>query len=304
MHNGPPLARDMSIVVLTYNRCDELRQTLDRLKAAVPDVPLVVVDNASTDSTAACVAQRFPDVKLVRAPSNLGAAGRNLGLQAAATKYVAFCDDDVCWRAGALHRAQDILERYDNVAALNARVLVGPSAATDSTCSLMAASPLDGEPDVGPALTGFMAGACVVRSSAFQQVGGYWSGLFIGGEESLLALDLMERGWRILYAPELAVWHNPSPLRDSVGRERLLARNALVVAWMRLSWRDAARHTWHVLANQPGWHRRQKILQNALHHYWLSGARRQPVSGHVTDMLRQVRLAQRQQNEFNRPPYP
>jgi GT2 family glycosyltransferase len=88
-----------------------------------------------------------------------------------------------------------------------------------------------------------MAGACVIRTRAFYEVGGYWPPFFIGGEEALMALDLVERGWRIIYANDVITRHFPSLLRDSRGRERLLIRNAIWVAWMRRPFRAAWRET-------------------------------------------------------------
>jgi len=286
----------ISVVVLTYNRRREVLRTVGRLQTAAPGVPLVVVDNAGTDGTGDALRRRFPRVRVVRAPVNLGAAGRNLGIEAAGTRYVAFCDDDVCWLPGALARAADVLDRHLDVAVLSARVLVGPAAAPDPACAPMAASPLAGEPDVGPALIGFMAGACVIRATAFRQAGGYWPPLFIGGEEALLALDLMERGWRILYAPALAAQHWPSTRRDTPQRRRLLARNALLLAWMRLPWNAALVDALGTLAALPGWAPRWAALRDALRHGLAAGARRHVMGTDVRCMLAAVRRSKRRRS--------
>ncbi|MCJ9708223.1 glycosyltransferase, partial [Bordetella hinzii] len=279
----------ISVVVLTYNRRAELLATLGRLAQAAPGVPVLVVDNASGDDSAGAVRRGFPGVQVVQAPANLGAAGRNLGGGAAGTDYVAFCDDDVCWLPGSLERACEMLDRHPDVAVLSARVLVGLSAVPDPACAPMAASPLPGEAEIGPALVGFMAGACVMRAAAFRRVGGYWPPLFIGGEEALLALDLLQDGWRILYAPALAVQHRPSVHRDAPARRRLLARNALLVAWMRLPWRQALAEGWHVLGGLPDWPARWQALREAAGHAARAGARRRPVDARVCGLLAQVR---------------
>ncbi|WP_368643240.1 glycosyltransferase family 2 protein [Castellaniella ginsengisoli] len=292
----------LSLVVLTHNRCEEVLRTLRFLQASAPGVPLIVVDNASTDDTVRRIRRQFPRVHLVCACANLGAAGRNLGVRAASTEYVAFCDDDVCWLPDALPRAQALLDRHPDVAVLSARVLVGPSAALDAACALMAASPLAGEPDVGPALTGFLAGACVFRSVAFRQAGGYWPALFLGGEESLLALELLERDWRILYAPDIVARHWPSKRRDASERRRLLARNALLVAWMRLPWKAALQEAWASLIGLPGWRARWTAIEDALRHERATGARRRPVSARVAGQRSKVRRAQRCSARLSRPP--
>lgn len=69
-------APQVSIVLLTYNRAAELERTLGRLLALPDGGPIIVVDNASQDDTAAIVTRRFPQVTLVRCACNLGAAGR------------------------------------------------------------------------------------------------------------------------------------------------------------------------------------------------------------------------------------
>ncbi|MBU9365992.1 glycosyltransferase family 2 protein [Burkholderia multivorans] len=273
----------VSIVVLTYNRRDELLRTLGRLRRHYPRHPVIVVDNASADGTAAAVQQAFPDVRLLRAPANEGAAGRNRGCMAAATPYVAFCDDDTCWEAGALQRAQQLFDAWPELAVASAQVRVGDEGRPDPACEQMAGSPLPGLPGVGPGLVGFMAGACVVRREAFLQVGGYWPPLFIGGEEELLALDLLRAGWRIVYAPGLATRHWPSTLRDAPRRRGLLARNALWIAWMRLPAGMAWRRTRRALAEGGA-----ALLAQALPGLPRALAHRRPLPGSVLAQLRQV----------------
>ncbi len=230
-----------TIVVLTHNRRMQVLSTLDCLYRLPGRWPIVVVDNGSSDGTAAAIAARFPSVMLIRAKRNLGAAARNFGVAYAQTPYVAFCDDDTQWEPGALERAVHLLDNSPSVAVVSACVQVGATRRPDPACLSMAQSPLAREHLPGPQLLGFMAGACVMRTSAFYDVGGYWPPFFIGGEEALMALDLVERGWRIVYADDVITRHFPSLCRDSRLRERLLIRNAIWVAWMRRPLRAA----WH-----------------------------------------------------------
>lgn len=289
----PPLSRAdharLSVVVLTYNRADQVLDTLARL-AALPDrIEIVVVDNASDDDTAARIAARFPFVQLIVAPGNLGASGRNLGVERVTTEYVAFCDDDTWWSPGALSRAVEILDAAPGVAVLNARVVVGEQGARDETCERMRESPLirDGLP--GPALIGYMAGACVFRTDVFRQVGGYEPRLFIGGEETLVSLDVLAAGHDIVYMDELVLHHHPSPLRDSAQRRRLLARNAAWVAWMRLPLSEASRATRDALRTL----RKERSLRRDLPAFiagigWALG-RRRVIDAHVRQLRRRVR---------------
>ncbi|MFN6992971.1 MAG: glycosyltransferase family 2 protein [Aquincola tertiaricarbonis] len=224
----------ISIVVLTYNRADELMGVLHSLQALPERPEIIVVDNASTDGTAERVRAEHPQVRLVREPTNRGAAGRNSGVAQVRTPYVAFCDDDTWWAPGALARAADLLDAHPRVAALNARVIVEPEGRTDPTCDVMAHSPLDARGLPGPALVGFMAGAVVMRTTAFLEAGGYEPRFFLGAEEALLAFDLQARGWALCYRHDMVTHHHPSPARDLHRRRASLIRNRLWLAWLRL----------------------------------------------------------------------
>lgn len=232
-----------TIVVLSYNRRVQLLSTLESLQKLPGQWPIIVVDNGSTDETAAAVAQRFPSVMLIRSQRNLGAAARNIGVAYAHTPYVAFSDDDTQWDPGSLERAVEMLDMAPDVGVLSACIHVGPTRQLDPGCLTMEHSPLARDSLPGPQLLGFMAGACVMRTRAFFEVGGYWPPLFIGGEESLMALDMVEQGWRIIYAADVVTRHFPSKIRDSSLRERLIIRNAIWVAWMRRPARAAYRET-------------------------------------------------------------
>lgn len=254
----------ITVVVLTYNRHRELHRCLEQLTALPEHPAIVVVDNGSTDGTAACVSRGFPQVELLRAPSNLGAAGRNLGVRRVRTPYVAFSDDDTWWAPGSLLAAADLLDAHPRIAVLNARILVGPEAREDPACGIMAQSPLGHVEGVGPALGGFMAGACAMRTRAYLRAGGYWTAFFIGGEESLLAMDILDAGHQIVYAPRLCVHHWPSAERDTGLRRRLLVRNAIWTAWLRLPLLLALRRTGCCLRRLPDKRQRWGALADAL----------------------------------------
>jgi GT2 family glycosyltransferase len=275
----------VSAVVLTHNRADEVLRTVAALSALPEQPPLIVVDNGSTDGTAARLRAEFPAVTVIRLDRNAGAAARNIGAAATATPYIAFCDDDTAWAPGSLAQAGDLLDAHPAIALLTARVLVGAEGCEDPACRLMAESELPSDGLPGRAVLGFLAGACVFRRQAFAEAGGYEPRLFIGGEEALLALDLLARGWRLVYCAALTVHHFPSAKRDSRLRRRLLARNALWVAWLRRPPAGAALETGRVLSSAL---RDPAVLEGAVHA--LSGIawvlrRRRPVPPHVAALL-------------------
>lgn len=225
----PVAGPDVTVVVATRNRWADLAGSLPRHEA-----PVLVVDNGSTDGTPELVRRHFPGVRVIELGENRGAPARNVGVQAAATPYVAFADDDSWWAPGSLARAARVLDAHPRLAVLAGRVLVGPNERLDPACVEMAHSPLDRDDDLpGPSVLGFLACGAVVRRSAYLESGGFDDVVFFMGEEERLALDLAARGWGLSYVPEVVAHHHPSLARNRRDREIRSARNRLLTAVLR-----------------------------------------------------------------------
>jgi glycosyltransferase involved in cell wall biosynthesis len=273
MQSRPPALPRISVVVLTHDRAGQLVGTLARLASLPEQPPVIVADNASHDDTVRLVDMLFPQVRVIQCGADLGAAGRNRAVACVRTDYVAFCDDDSWWEPGSLALAVKLLDGAPQVAVLNARVVTGESGALDPRCRLMAASPLAAAGCPGPALATYIAGACVFRTAVFRAVGGYERRFGTGGEEMLVALDVLDAGHAIAYCGELTVRRAASDTASATATDRprrrrsdqrlahadacsgedalqrrVLARNAAWVAWMRLPWRDVARSMCGALA--------------------------------------------------------
>jgi GT2 family glycosyltransferase len=238
----------VTTVVITHNRREQLLETLPRHEGKV-----IVVDNASDDGTVDVTRAGFPRVTVVGLRENTGALGRTIGARLATTPYVAFADDDSWWSPGALAQAADILDRFDSIALLAARVVVEPDRGDDPFNQVLAASPLSANPhEPGTPVLGFMACASVVRRSSFLDIGGFHPLLGTGGEEELLAWDLAARRWGIRYVPGLVAHHEPRPgPARGAARVSHLRRNAILTAIMRRPWHHVARHVADGIAAGP-----------------------------------------------------
>jgi GT2 family glycosyltransferase len=239
------------LVVLAFNQREQIVRKLRYLYDSLPGVPIIFVDNGSTDASADVVEQHLPGIHVMRAPINLGAGGRNVGVYACTTPYVAFCDDDVWWEAGTLAHAE-ALDRRPGIGALNPRLLVGQHEYTNPACDVMACSPL-GESAGSLPLQLNLVGASVLRVEAFKSAGGYDDRFFVDADDhTLLCLDLVSKGWQVVYADTITARQLP-PAQDgadsSIWR---LARNAIWTAWMRLPLSSAWRETMHQLSR--AWH--------------------------------------------------
>lgn len=233
----------LGVVIATRDRRESLAHTLERLRALPEQPRILVADNASGDGTPEMVLRSFPGVELLRLPVNRGALARNDGVRALRTEYVAFSDDDSWWEPGALRTAVDILAARPATGLLAAGITVGDEERPDPLNSVLAASPLgDGSAPGSRRVLGFLGCAAVVRRHAYLDVGGYHPLLFFGAEETLLAYDLAAAGWEVIHCPQVVARHSPADA-PRPGRQALVRRNELLIAWLRRPLPVALRRT-------------------------------------------------------------
>ena len=275
------------MVVVTRDRCQQVLSSLDRLSRLPDSPPVIVVDNGSSDGTADAVRQSFPAVEVVALPENRGAPARTVGVERAATPYVAFSDDDSWWAPGSLDRAADAFDANPRLGLVAAHVLVGPGERVDPVCGAMAASPIPAGDDLpGPPVLGFLACGSVVRRRAYLEVGGFDEVIFFLGEETLLAVDLARAGWELAYVEDVVAHHHPAPGPPSARRRRLQARNALLTTWMCRPVGVALRTTAETVASARQDRNLRHALVDAARAFPSALARRRAVHPEVERRLR------------------
>ena len=85
----------LSIITVNYNGLKDTCELMESLPLNDESLEVIMVDNASKEDEASVIAQRFPQVKVIRSKQNLGfAGGNNLGIQAAHGKYLFFINND------------------------------------------------------------------------------------------------------------------------------------------------------------------------------------------------------------------
>ncbi|MSP89901.1 MAG: glycosyltransferase family 2 protein [Alphaproteobacteria bacterium] len=188
----------LAAIIPTHNGRAFIARALD--SALAQDAPadeIVVVDDASTDGTADLVAERYPTVRLVRLPRNVGSgAARNAGVAASTGELIAFLDHDDAWHPGylAAQRAlfagapKAILGRtgltvIDDRRGIQSTIGVTPVADRDETIRKL----LCGQ---NPIVT---LSVVAVRRPAFEQVGGFDPNLRVLNDRDLY-LKLIRSG--------------------------------------------------------------------------------------------------------------
>lgn len=103
----------VSVVIPCYNASPFLRETLDSVLAQTyPAAEVLVIDDGSTDDSAAIAESYGPPVRVIRQENQGESVARNRGIDEAAGDWVAFLDADDLWHREKL--AQQIAVATDD----------------------------------------------------------------------------------------------------------------------------------------------------------------------------------------------
>jgi len=112
MELPPSEARELAVIIPTYNRAGSIARTIDSvLAAALPKVEIVVVDDGSTDETSSVLARyKRERITIIRLPHREGGNhARNIGAAASNAPLLAFLDSDDAFEAS---RPARLIEFY------------------------------------------------------------------------------------------------------------------------------------------------------------------------------------------------
>ena len=114
MPMSPPL---VSVLIPAFNAAAYLEDCLASVWLQVGEFELdvIVIDDGSTDATAAIVG-RHAAARLLQQTQHGPAAARNAGITVARGDFIAFLDADDLWPAGSLKARMDVLLNHRDAA--------------------------------------------------------------------------------------------------------------------------------------------------------------------------------------------
>lgn len=96
---------DVSVITVTWNSEKLIAEQVRSVKEAckISTFEQIIVDNASTDASTALITKQFPEVKLIKADTNLGfSAANNLAAAKSVGDYLLFLNPDTRLNPGSL----------------------------------------------------------------------------------------------------------------------------------------------------------------------------------------------------------
>ena len=194
----------VSIVVVTYNRMEDTRRVMARLrKHADPRVEVIVIDNASTDGCAEMIEKEFPDMKLVRCKKNYGIPSYNRGFDVARGEIIVVINNDSYPAADTIGRIIDFFGKNKNVGILQGRIM--------NIISRDLFYPPRQELRTRKLLCDFVVAGAAIRKEVLSTVGHFPASTFLFGAEHDLCLRALSAGYEIEYCDDILFYHLHRP---------------------------------------------------------------------------------------------
>ncbi|XHX79356.1 MAG: glycosyltransferase family 2 protein [Stenomitos frigidus ULC029] len=218
-----------SIILVNYNGAEVVLDCLRSLLQFLHPVPheVIVVDNASTDGSATLISENFPTVQLLKQVENRGfGAGNNVGAKQAKGEFLFFLNTDTLLTSNVLPPLVRLMKERPEVGIIGTKLLN-----VDGSLQLSIASEISiaGEyktlKQLKQASTAkhretierkfaqvqtvdiVIGAAFFMRKSLFEALGGFDETFFMYFEESDLCQRSRDRGWQVLYTPDVAIIH-------------------------------------------------------------------------------------------------
>jgi GT2 family glycosyltransferase len=256
---------EITAILVNYNAGAELARALRSIADEMVgrSWEALVVDNASSDGSAASVSEFAPMVRLVQNTANVGfSRGVNQGLAASTAPLVLIMNPDCRLVAGAVATLRRVLDARPDCAIVGPRVL-NPDGSVQGSAR--------GDPDMLTGLFGrtallgrlvpflpvakrnvvteeairsgeesvivdWLSGACMLaRRTALEQVGGFDERYFLYWEDADLCRRLRARGHHARYVPAATAIHR-------VGQSSRTARTFAIRAFHRSAYLYYATH--------------------------------------------------------------
>jgi len=117
---------DLSIIIVSYNYPDELRNTLFSIFDNPPDLnyEVFVVDNASKGDNVKVIEEEFPQVRLIRNRQNIGfARANNQAIKLSKAEFILMLNPDIEVLDGSLNQLVDFMRRNPRASAAGGKLL-------------------------------------------------------------------------------------------------------------------------------------------------------------------------------------
>lgn len=220
-----PSADAITVVLVTYNS----RRVLPEVLGSLRELPrLVIVDNASSDGSAALARELRPDVEVIEAGANLGfGRANNLALERVRSDFALLLNPDCVLQPGAVEALLEATVRHPNAAIWGPKLYDAPGVL--GLCyrpAFYAPQPRELIDPDGDLCTDFLTGAAMLLNlRLMREVGFFDPWFFLYFEDDDLCLRARRAGHPLMLIHDAQVVHRVK--QSSAPSLRLSYRRAL-----------------------------------------------------------------------------
>ena len=232
-----------SIITINYNGLADTCALIETIPFN-EDMEVIVVDNASDHQEADTIAERFPQVKVIKSERNVGfAGGNNLGIQAAQGTYLFLVNNDTVFKDFNISALIDRLESSSDIGIVCPKIRFASDKnpiqfagyTTLSMVTMRNRAIGYGEDDHGQYETAHPTpyahgAAMLIKREAVDKVGLMPECYFLYYEEIDWSMMFTRAGYQIWYEPKCTIYHKESQAagQDSPLRTYYITRNRLL----------------------------------------------------------------------------
>jgi GT2 family glycosyltransferase len=262
-----------TIIVLNYNGEALLPACLDSLARQTGEpIDVMIVDNASTDGSAALVAEKYPWVRFLALDRNYGFTGaNNAALRdalARGSEFALLLNNDTYAAPNFIAEMLAVMDSDSKIGAVCPKIYFavhpdrlwyagGDFNLWTSVTKHRGWKEVDrNQFDNGPDITQATGCAMLVRASAMREVGLLDERFWIYAEDLDWSVRLVKHGYRIVFAAKSHLWHIDGATNVKVlgkgseeRRQFLSTRNMIFVARKHVRWWQIPGHSIGFLLN-------------------------------------------------------
>jgi len=211
----------VSVIIVNWNGRHLLARCLESVfNQTFTDIEVILVDNGSTDDSAAYIDSEFPRVRLISLSKNRGfTGGNNEGFRQSNGSFIVLLNNDAALKNDWLEYMLSVMESDAGMGSCASKIMIDGTDMLDSAGDIFTTAftgtklgELQKESNYtkSRAVSGPCAAAAIYRRTMLEQIGFFDEDFFLNHEDTDLNMRAWFAGWRCQFVPAAVAYHKVS----------------------------------------------------------------------------------------------
>ena len=235
-----------SIIIVHRNGFNRLKSVIDSaLKAFESCDEIIIVDNASTDSSISQISKIYPNIQIIKNKFNSGYGhAANQGINSGKGKYFLICNNDITLPLNIFKDLEELFLKESRAGIISGQQtnLEGEIIRTSSKKPSLL-SEFDGigridhnkDPDKITDV-GILRGACLgVKKEMIEEIGAYDEDFFFYFEDTEWCIRAHKNSWKVILHPKIKIPHiGGSSSSELYSKSRIEFYRSRIIFWKKI----------------------------------------------------------------------